>query len=277
MDTTGVIESSPTAEVTGKEGSEGSQDPGTVTPQRSQGQEDNAGGSQEQPEDGEDQGTDTRRPQFRSKQRTISELRTKLRERDSQIRSFEERLSKFEQQVSPRGQDPKPQRNFFEAPNEILEEKLSAFEQRLLDKIQQTETQKQAAYEWEQEKSEAIKFIQGQRGYTKDLERELAEIIESEPSLEGLRPMDKVRFAHMLWKEQKGITDKSAIKSRASTVVGAPPSTGGGPRVWTEGEIDSELAKFPKDFSKWTKEESQRFDRLQNELKLASREGRVKK
>lgn len=277
MDTTGVIEQSATVEVAGKEGSEGSQDQGTATPQRSQGQEDNAGGSQEQSEGGEERGTDARRPQFKSKTHTIKELRDRLRERDSQIRAFEDRLSKFEQRVASREQNQKPQRNFFETPNEFLDEKLNAFGQQLLEKIQMTESQKQEAQQWEQEKSEAIKFIQSQKGITKDDEEEIADLIRDTPSLQQLRPMDKVRFAYLLWKEQKGITDKSSLKSRAAGFVGAPPNAGGGPRVWTEAEIEAELAKFPKDFSKWTKEESQRFDRLQADLRTASREGRVKK
>lgn len=264
MDTTGVI-GSETGEATEKTSTESSGQ-GEVAAQGSQGQQDTAGQSQDQAEGGRDQGTEQRRP-FRSKNQTIYELRQAVRERDAKLSDFEQRLSRFEQQIQQRTQDRKPSRTFWEAPEEVLEEKikghLSEFEKRMLENLQQTRQQDQQSTEWKQETSEAAKFITSQKGLTEDDIADIEELVRSTPEMQAMSPMQRARYALFLWKDQKGITDRSAQKARAATVVGAP-SGASGPRPMKE--IEADFNKLPRDVSKWTPEDHKRADALEREI-----------
>lgn len=278
MDTTGVIDQQSTGEATAKTETESSVT-GTVAPEGSQGQQDNAGISQEVSEGGKGQGTEPR-PQFRSKMATINELRQKLRERDSQIQSFQERLTKFEQKFQPR-QERKPSRSFWEAPEEVLEERLqnhiTAMEERLAQRWQEQQTQIQQTAEWRQETMEATKLVQDTLKLTEEEQEELAEMLRTSRAAQQMSPMDRAEYAIFKWQQAKGIGDRSDLKRRAASVPGTSTQHRGGPRIWSEAEINAELAKFPTNPGKWTEEHEKSWRNLDSEIKLAYKQGRVRK
>lgn len=264
-------EATATSQPTSSSGSE------PVASESSQGQENNAGVSQEASEDGKEQGTETRKP-FRSKNQTIYELRQRIRDQEG---TFTQKLSQLEQKleelsrVSPRGQNQKPSRTFWEAPEEVIDERmtshLSEMEKRILDRLEQREALNQQSSEWKQETSEAVKFIKTQKGLTEDDHRDIEEIVRSTPEMQALTPMQRAKYALFLWREEKGISDKSALKAKAATVIGAPP--GQGPSELTEAEINKRLGDFPVDVSKWTPEDHAKWKSLEAEI-LKSRKGK---
>lgn len=265
MDTQGTIDPA-TGEATEKTGTE-STGQGEVAPQASQGEKDNAGQSQDQTEDGKDQGTDTRKP-FRSKNQTIYELRQRIREQEGtftqKLQSLEQRLEEMSR-ATPRGQDRKPSRTFWEAPEDTLKEMMaehwSKTKQELLQELQQTRQQDQKSVAWQQETSEAAKFITSQKGLNEDDIADIEELVRSTPEMKAMTPMQRAKYGFFLWKEQHGITDRSALKAKASTVVGAPPGAGHG--EMTEEEINREIDKLPRDVSKWTPEDQKKFESLE--------------
>lgn len=246
----------------------------------SQGQENNAGGSQGQPEDGGEQGTDTRRPQFRSKNQTIYELRQAIRDRDSQLKSFEQRFSQLEQKFQPR-QEQKPQRTFYEAPEdtlrEILSEQQKSLKEELLSEFRQTQEQRESAQALKQEASEAAKFIRGQKGITEDDIQDIREILATDPVALKMSesPMEQAEYVMYRWEKQRGIADKSGLKAKAASVQGAP-SQGGGAKTWTESEMETEYKKLG-DPKHWTKETKEKAASLEREFMSAYSEKRVKK
>lgn len=275
-DTTGTIDST-TGEATATESS-ASTESGKVAPEGSQGPVDNAGGEQSTSEGGKANGTDSRKS-FRSKNQTIYELRQAVRDRDVKLQSFEERLASFEQKFQPR-QERKPSRTFWEAPEEVLDERitghLSEMEKRLLDRMEQRDAQNQMSSDWKQEASEAAKLITSQKDLTDDDMSEIKEIVDSNPAMQKMRPMERAEYALYLWQKEKGITDKSGMKQRATSVQGTPP-TASGKRMWTKSEMDREVAKFPTNPGMWTPEQSKAWTALDNEFQLASSEGRIRK
>ena len=134
MENTGTIDPI-TGDATEQTGTE-STGQGTVAPQGSQEQTDNAGQPQGQSEDGKEQETGSR-GRFRSKNQTIYELRQAVRERDAKLTDFENRISQFEQQIQQRPQNQKPSRTFWEAPDEtingMLEDKLKHFQEEIFE------------------------------------------------------------------------------------------------------------------------------------------------
>ena len=279
MDTTGTIDP-----ITGESTETASTEPagqGTVEPQAPQGEKGNAGEPQGDTEGGKDNETDTRtqRP-FRSKNQTIYELRQKLRDQEGQFTSRLDQLqSKFEEmknQIQPRGQDRKTSRTFYEAPedtlSEIFDKKLSAFEEKFSQRLETARQQDQQSVAWKQETSEAAKFIQGQKGLQEDDIADIEEIVRSTPEMQNMSPMQRAKYAMYLYREERGITDRSALKAKAATVVGTPPG-GGASAGMTDEEMNREVDKLPKDVSKWTPEDHKRFDTLQSEY-LKTRQGK---
>lgn len=272
---------STTSESTGTQSTE-STGQGQVESQGSQGQTDNAGGSQESSEGGKGQGTDTRKTQFRSKNQTIFELRQSVRERDAKLAELEQKFSQFEQKFQPRGQERKPSRTFWEAPEEVLDERigqhLSEMEKRMLENFNQTRQLDQQNVAWKQELSEAAKLIRGYKGITDDDITDIRELLVSNPTLQRLEqsPVEQAEYALHLWEKQKGIGDKSGLKNQAASVQGAPPSSGG-KRNWTEADIKRENEKFPVDPGKWTPDQAKAFEAFKTEVKQAYHENRVRK
>jgi len=281
MDGTGTIDqaSSGAATETSQPVSSNGSEP--VASDGAQAQENNAGGSQESSESGGVGGTDTRKAPFRSKNQTIYELRQKVRERDAQYQQFEERLSKFEQMFT-RGKEPKPQRTFYEAPEdtlrEIQQENLKSFKDELLTELRQTQDERDQQISLRQETSEAVKFIRSQKGMTDDDIQEIRELLVSDPRVQRLAdaPMEQAEYVLYLYNKNKGVTDKTGLKNRAVSVQGAPPQ-GGGPKQWNEGDIAQEFAKIGDPKKGYTPEQKQRFEALKTEIRNAYRENRVKK
>jgi hypothetical protein len=283
MDTTETIAPSNGAAATGQETAAGSAT-GQVAPEGSQGQEANAGGSQELSESGKTDGTDNGRPRFKSPQQRLYELKQQYRERESywekELGTVNERLTKFEKMFGP-GQERKPSRTFYEAPEdtlrELLKESLEPFRENLLGEIRQTQQERDQAMSLKQEASEAAKFIRSTKGMTEDDVQEIRELLQSDTVAQRLAdlPMDQAKYVLHLWQQTKGITDKTGLKNRAAGISGAPPNNGG-PRQWTESEMEAELTKLgdPKDYDDAKKKKSKE---LQIEFRNAYRENRVKK
>jgi hypothetical protein len=280
MDTTGAIAEA-TQESTETQSTESSGQ-GPVESQGSQEQKDsNAGDPQGHSEGGKDQGTESRQPYIRkpSKNQTIYELRAAVRERDQKLQSFEERLAQFEQKFQPR-QERKPSRTFWEAPEEVLEERLqnhiTAMEERLAARWEEQQTKTQQTEAWKQETLEATKLIKDTLKLSFDQEEELAELLRSRPAVRQMSPMERADYAIYLWNKDKGIRDTSAMKHQAATVTGAGVSQGG-PKIWTEAQIEAEMKKFPSDPGKWTDDIKKKFDAIDQEIKSAYTQNRVRK
>lgn len=256
---------------------------GQADPQGSQDQNGNAGNSQENPEGGKEQGTEPRR-QFRgpSKNQTIFELRQAVRERDARLKSFEDRLTQFEQKFQPR-QEQKPSRTFWEAPEEVLDERitghLSEMEKRLLERFDQRETQNQQATQWKQELSEAAKLIKGNKELGEEGVDEIRELLVTHPTLIALEqsPKAQAEYALHLWKQSKGITNNTALKQKAAGVPGTSTAGNTSPKMWTESEMESEMNKLPKNPAVWTDAHKAKYDELEREFKRAIRDNRVRK
>lgn len=248
----------------------------------SQGETNDASGSQDSAEGGSaaGQGFRQRGP---SKLDTIRELRSKLRDRDqrysSEIETLRSQIEEMKSMFSPRNQEQKPRRTFWEAPDEvtreITREEMAALKEDILNEWRQSRQMDQQSSEWKQETSEAAKFIREQKVTVED-ETEIAEIIRETPAMRNMRPMDAARYALYLWKEEKGINqDKSGLKARAAPVKGAAPAAGG-QRIWTESEMEAEMAKFPSNPKDWTDEQKKQFDALNREFSAAYKQNRVK-
>lgn len=216
---------------------------------------------------------------------TIRELRAKLRERDqrygSEIETLRGQIEEMKSLIQSGQRGQKPSRTFWEAPEEVTREltreELRSFKDEMLKEMRMTEAERQQTSEWKQETSEATKLIKNQKGLTPEDEADIAEIVQSTPEMENLRPMQRAKYALYLWKESKGINqDKTELKSKAAGIQGAPPPAGG-PRTWSESEMEAELSKFPQDPKSWTPEQVKAFDALDREFRLAYSEKRVRK
>lgn len=261
-----------------------------TTPESSQGTEsvasetgtEQAGGEQSTAEGSQAEGQQVR-PRGPSKLDTIRELRAKLREQrsvfDSEVGTIRSQLDEMRQMMAQRNGGTKPSKTFWEAPEEVLDERitnhLSEFEKRMLTQIQARQSQDQETTEWKQEASEATKFIQGQQGVTREDHEDIAEIIRGTPSMANMRPLERAEYGLFLWQKQRGVGDKTALKQKAATVVGAPGA--GGEKTWTEAEISRTVDDFNKvPVDKWTPEQVQKFDAFEREIRRAQSAGRVK-
>lgn len=242
-----------------------------VASEGSQDQKSDAGSPQGESEDGKGEGTETRKP-FRSKNQTIYELRQKIREQEGtfsqKLEALEQRLEEMSRAAS-RGQDRKPSRTFYEAPEDTLRainsEQLKQFKEELLGELRQTESEREQSSLWKQETSEAAKFIIDQKGLTEDDHKDIEEIVRSTPEMLAMSPMQRAKYALFIWREERGITDRSELKARASTVVGGPH--GQGPKELTEADINKRLDEFPKNVAEWTPEDHKKWDVLEREIK----------
>lgn len=241
-----------------------------------------AGDSRESAEGNRAGGNEGR--QRNSWKRTVDQLRASRREErqkwESEIGELRAEIQRLNQGISQSSrQTQKQSKTFWEAPEEVMDERmrshLEALKEELLNTITQRDTQSQQSSQWQQETSEATKFIQSQKGITYEDAEDIAEIVRSTPEMRNLSPMQRARYGLFLWQQQRGITDKSGIKAKAATINGAAPQSGG-PKIWTDAEVEAELAKFPKDPKHFTKEQSEKFTAFERELRRAQKEGRVK-
>lgn len=218
-----------------------------------------------------------------SKLDTIKELRAKLRDRDtsysSEIGSLRSQIEELKSLTQARTTEQKPRKTLWEDPDTYFDERLdprfSALEKNILARLDQREVQNQQTVEWRQETSEATKFIESQKGINPEDHEDIADLISNTPAMRNLRPLDRAKYALFLWKEKHGISDRTDLKNRATTVVGAPQAPGGR-KIWTKAEFDAKLDAFPKDHKHWTPGHKQQFEALEREIRDAEREGRVK-
>ena len=214
--------------------------------------------------------------------KTVDQLRASRREErqrwESEIGELKSQIQQLSKSQSGNSNQ-KQSKTFWEAPEEVMQERmreqLEALKEELINSISQRDVQSQQTSQWQQETSEATKFIQSQKGVTDEDAEDIADIVRSTPEMQNLSPMQRARYGLFLWQEQRGITDKSSMKAKASTLQGAAPATGG-PKIWTDAEVEAELAKFPKDPKHFTKEQNDKFTAFERELRRAQKEGRVK-
>lgn len=247
---------------------------GTVAP----GKDETASGSQDTAEGGkvDDQQERRRGP---SKLDTIKELRAERRERDQQIQELRSQLDQLNKRVSAPQAEKKPGKTFWEAPEEVLEERLkadrAALRDEILEHLNRRDTEIQQTAEWEQEVSDATKFIETQKDLTKEDHEDVAKLLRSSPETKSMSPMQRAKYGLYLWKQERGIVDKTALKNKALSVSGSG-TQGTGPKIWTNSEVEAKLASYPKDKSKWTKEQNAEFDAFSSEVIAASEQGRLK-
>lgn len=270
----GVVEGSPAEIVGAPESSTGTETNVSETAEQAGGEQSSDGGSVNG-QQGQKRG--------KSVYAQVRELNSKLREQrgywESEVGSLKTQLEEIRNQVGSRQAVQKQSKTFWEAPEEVLEERLSShlseLEKRMQTKFEQTQAQREEASIRTQEVSEAAKFIRAQKGITDEDIQDIREILQSNPSLNGLSPMDQAEYALYKWQKERGITDNSAKKARASTVTGAPPAAGSGKKMWTKSEIESELSKFPPNPADYTPDDEARFKKLDDEWRRAMREGRM--
>lgn len=261
-----------------------SQGQGSVAPEASKEAGDQAEGSQEAPQGGSEENPvgRNRRPSVWD---TIKQLRQEKREQrqhwEKEVGGLKTQLEDLNRRFQAGPQEKKPSKTFWEAPEEVMDErfdsKLTAMERRLLERLDARESQSQQTSEWKQETSEATKFIQTQKGITPEDEEDIAEFVRSTPEMAAMRPLQRAKYALFLWKEERGIGDRSAAKARAAVVVGAGGNSTPGLKTWTESEMTAEIEKLPPDPKNWSDDQKKRFDFLDTEFKRAAAEGRVKK
>lgn len=281
MQNTETIASEGTGEATATADAGGSAT-GQVAPEGTQGQEANAGGEQSLSESSREEGTGQRHRKFRSPQERIYELKQSMREREeywnSELGTVKQQLAEFQKKFGV-GQEQKPSRTFYEAPEDTLRdvtrENLREFKEELLSELRQTETERARTIETRQEASEAAKFIRSQAGLTNDDIMEISGIIREEPIMESMTPMQRAEYALFIYQKSRGVTDKTAMKQKAAGVSGSGVSPQG-PKVWTESEMQSELEKLgnPKN---WSNETRQKARALEQEFMSAYKTNRVKK
>ena len=245
--------------------------------------EENAGAEQSASESGsaENQGSRQRGP---SKLDTIRELRSKLRDQrsywETEMSGIKAQLEELKGSFKSGSQENKPSKTFWEDPEGVLDSRmtshLSDLEKRMLARIEQRQVVDQETSEWRSETSEATKFIQTQKGITLEDQEDIAEIVRNSPEMQNMRPLQRAKYAMYLWQQDRGITDKSAVKARAATVVGAGGAQNG-PKNWTESEMEREINNLPPDPKSWNADQQKRFEYLDAEFKRAYSEGRVKK
>ena len=244
--------------------------------------ENKAGGSQDSTEGGGQDGQDNRR-RGPTKLDTIRELRQKLRERDqsfgSEVQTLKSQIEELKGMISTGRQGTKPSKTFFEAPEEttraILQEQLQTLKEELRQDMQQSRERDQQSSEWRQETSEATKFIETQKGLTPEDQDDIAEIVRSTPEMQNMTPMQRAKYALFIWKEERGIRDTSVARARAGTIQGTGTASGG-KKEWTKSEIEAKINEFPIDPARWTPKQTEEYNALETEWKLAFKEGRVK-
>lgn len=283
----GVIEQTAnagTAEATEKTGTEGSNGSGTVALGNSQGQESNAGGSQEFSEGGKGQGTDQGQRRFKSKAETIYELRQQSRDRETywnnEVGTLKKQLAEIQKLFEP-GQKQDSSRTLWDDPEGLMtnihQRNLSKFKDELLTELRQTQDEREQKASLRQEASEAAKFIRSYKGMTDDDVHDIRELLVSDPVAQRLAesPMEQAEYVLYKWEKSRGVTDKTGLKNKAMGVTGAPVSNGG-PKVWTESEMESAMRNLgnPKD---WTPETKKKFTDMESEFMRAYAEKRVKK
>jgi len=258
---------------------------GTVAPEKPQGDEQNAGGEQSFSESGKVDGTDTPRPQFRSKNQTIYELRQRLRERDaywdSEVGTLKTQLAQLQKMLTGEP-DRKPSRTFYDAPEDtlraLLKESLEPLKENILGEFRQSQEEREQAQALKQEALEAAKFIRSQKSITEDEIQEIRELLQTDEVAQSLgqSPMKQAKYVMYLWNQERGIADKSDLKNRARSITGASVSTGNGPRTWTEADMKAEADKLGP-VKDWGPEQKKKFKELETEFMKAYADGRVKK
>jgi hypothetical protein len=175
----------------------------------------------------------------------------------------------------PQPETKKTEQDFWADPNArfmSLEEKLNSLEDRVAEKVsrsfQNVREQDSAAARLHQERSEAVKLIHSQPGWDKADDEVLIDIVQ-EFGLGALPPIQGAKAALALFREQRGIGDKSQARSRAASLTGAPGDASGG-KFWSKAEVDRLLdIELKKPADKMNQD-------LIEQIKAAQAEGRIR-
>lgn len=212
-------------------------------------------GSQESTDNS--QGNADQRRNGWSKLDEIKELRSwrrEARERESslqsQLQEMRDRLTNMDPRNQPRSANPRRDPSkFWQDPEASidarLEERLQGLQDAMFERFSQSREQEYAEAALNQERQTAVEFIRSQKGYSREDDEDLIEIIHDH-GLSGLQPIPAARAAWALFQQMKGIGDRTELKQRASGVIGQPPGVGLGKKIWSIAEYDQALDSLLK-------------------------------
>lgn len=241
-------------------------------------QSDNAGGEQSTSEDGQSQAGQRR---THTKLDEIRELRAWRREARQRETAYQSELQQMRQQLEELRQQSQPgQRKTARNPAEFwqdpeariqnaLDERLERLEGSLLERFSMSREQEAQQMALRQEQESAVEFIRSQPNYSPEDDDDIIDIIETIPNRENLSPSWVAEYAWMKLNQERGISDKSVAKARASTVIGQPPGVGLSGKIWSKAEFDRTVDALEK--------QGARADsKLLAELEAAVKENRVR-
>ncbi|PWT87991.1 MAG: hypothetical protein C5B54_11370 [Acidobacteria bacterium] len=264
---TGTAETS----MVSQEETKGSAAPETTSPE--------AGASSERTEDGQERSGSRRWTKIDE----IRELRASRRQERQARESLQAELSQLRQQIEEyrqfgqpgQGRPARTPADFWQDPEGSLarsmDERLETLEGRLMDRIAMTREQEAFASQIRQEQESAVEFIRSQANYAPEDDEDLIDIIESIPAQTrvSLSPQWVAEYAWMKLMQERGVSDRSTARARASTVIGQPPGPGLSGKIYSKAEFDNLVDALEK--------QGQNADpKLLKELEMAVREGRVK-
>jgi hypothetical protein len=195
----------------------------------------------------------------------IERLREDRRQRDSQIQQLNaEKQQLLEALKGGKTGQPQTKPDLWSDPDAYFE----AQNQKMLENFQRIRQEERQAEAQSAELRDAAKFVRSQKGMTEDDVQEIRDILRDE-ELDDQPPMRAARLALALWKERKGISDKSDLKARASM-----PSVGQSPgashkRTYSQGEMDAWVRDLELNPSKLTPD-------VEAELRSVYAEGRIR-
>jgi hypothetical protein len=253
---------------------------GEAAPHNGESRIDNAGDPQGNAEGGQsDNGArDERRNRLMVDRDELLGLRGDRRTLRTKVAELEARLEELRTggpQPQPKPAPNKTEQDFWADPNArfmSLEDKLANLEERVAERVsksfQEVRTRDTQTAQLNQERSEAVKLVHSQPNWDKADDTVLVDIIE-EYGLGALPPLRGAEAALALFYKQKGVGDKSAVRARAASLVGAPGAAGVA-KTWPKDEVerllDIELKKSPDKMNK----------SLIQEIKTAQAENRIR-
>lgn len=239
-----------------------------------------AGASKESPEDGQSNQGQRRGWTKVDEIRDLRQWRREARQREtayqSELAGLRQQLDEIRQLQQPnRGKTARDPSKFWQDPQAAiqadLEERLGGLEERLLDRISMSREMEAQQQVLVQKQESAVEFIRSQPNYAPEDDEDLIDIIESIP-LQQRQVMDPEMVAEWAWlklNQERGVSDRSRSRARASSVAGQAPGAGLSGKVWSKAEFDRTVDALEKQGHKAD-------EKLLAELMSAAKEGRVR-
>lgn len=256
---------------------------GEGAPLNGESQVDNAGAPQGSAEGGTSdggEGQSRRSRQLLIDRDEILGLRTDRRQLRSQVAEMQAMLEELRAARTGDQSQPKPganktEQDFWADPNArfmSLEEKMASLEDRIADRVsksfQDVRQKDSEAAQLHRERSEAVKLVHSQPNWDKADDQVLIDIV-AEYELGTLPPIQGAKAALAIFRQEKGVGDRSQARARAASIVGAPGAAGSA-KIWPQAEVekllDIEMQKPPDKMNK----------ELIAQIKLAQAENRIR-